>query len=359
MNNYITDEANAPKDPLQRKVRKDKEPEAVFYLGLAQRRDGNSIGVLNSFEDFRNRYPSQTSLSFATMTYRIEAFILLNDIDGAIAEYESMHEIEASGARIAIGAYYIYKHYNKLSSTAGISTPQPLILAQEAKYMHDFNYYSTSPRWQNLIGEADLLRRIGNNVDASKMYELVLNKHSSASDFTDAFRFKVEIGYVESMLEQGQIGRAVAIIDSLLESRPKNLRVKTAAVKVKAGFLLYDPSKTRLRDQIRVIPGELSPEALATASELANSIVKIATFQANDFVATDPDNSGNKYYYPEWWEAQVTQAFVMYQRNRTNPADMGKHITFVNALSLQAPNLGKDVAGPRVAASLKWILSQK
>ena len=359
VNNYITDEANDPKDPLQRKVRKDKEPEAVFYLGLAQRRDGNSIGVLSSFENFLDRYPSQQSLSFATMTYRIEAFILLNDIDGAIAEYEAMHEVEASGARISIGSYYIYKYFNNISSTADLSDPQPLALLQEAKYLHDFNHYSSSPRWQNLIGEADLLSRIGNNVDASKMYALVLNKHASASDFTAAFRFKAEIGYVDSMLEQGQIGRAVVIIDSLLESRPKNLRVKTAAVKVKAGFLLYDPSKTRLRDQIRVIPGELSPEALATASELAQDIVKVATFQANSFVAADPDNSGNKYYYPEWWEAQVTQAFVMYQRHRTNPADVGKHITFVKTLSLQAPNLGKNVAGPRVAASLKWILSQK
>jgi hypothetical protein len=270
-----------------------------------------------------------------------------------------MHEIEASAARISIGAYYIYRHYNNLSSAANIVDQQSPVLIQEAKYLHDFNSYSSAPRWQNLIGEADLLSRIGNHVDASKMYELILNKYASASDFTDAFLFKAEIGYVDAMLEQGQIGRAVVIIDSLLESRPKNLRVKTAAVKVKAGFLLYDPSEARLRDQIRVIPGELSPEALATASEISKSIVKIAEFQANDFVAPDPDNSGNKYYYPEWWEAQVTQAFVLYQRHRTNPADMGKHTKFVKALSLQAPNLGKDVAGPRVAASLKWILSQK
>jgi hypothetical protein len=293
------------------------------------------------------------------MTYRIEAFILLNDIDGAIDEYEAMHEIKASDDRISIGSYYIYKHYNKLSSAADIADQQHLLLVQESKYLHDFNQYSRAPRWQSLIGEADLLGRIGNNVDASKMYELVLGKYASASDFTDAFRFKVEIGYVESMLEQGQIGRTVAIIDSLLESRPKNLRVKMAAIKVKAGFLLYDPSKTRLRDQIRVIPGELSPEALDTASELAKELVKIAEFQANDYVTADPDNSGNKYYYPEWWRGQVTQAFVLYQRHLTNPADMGKHITFVKALSLQAPNLGKNVAGARVAASLKWILDQE
>ena len=359
VNNYITDEANDPKDPLQRKVRKDKEPEAVFYLGLAQRRDKNILGMLNSFENFLGRYPSQPSLAFATMTYRIEAFILLNNIDSAIAEYESMHEIDASSARISIGSYYIYRHYNQLSSEADLLDELSPILMQEAKYLHDFNSYSRAPRWQNLIGEADLLSRIGDHVAASKMYELVLNKHASASDFTDAFRFKTEIGYVDAMLEQGQIGRAVGIIDSLLESRPKNLRVKTAAVKVKAGFLLYDPSKTRLRDQIRVIPGELSPEALATASEISKSIVKITEFQANDFVAADPDNSGNKYYYPAWWESQVTQAFVLYQRNRINPADTGKHIAFVNALRLQAPNLGEDVAGPRIAASLKWILDQK
>ena len=359
VNNYITDEANDPKDPLQRKVRKDKEPEAVFYLGLAQRRDKNILGMLNSFENFLGRYPSQPSLAFATMTYRIEAFILLNNIDSAIAEYESMHEIDASDARISIGSYYIYRHYNQLSSEADLLDQLSPILMQEAKYLHDFNSYSRAPRWQNLIGEADLLSRIGDHVAASKMYELVLNKHASASDFTDAFRFKTEIGYVDAMLEQGQIGRAVGIIDSLLESRPKNLRVKTAAVKVKAGFLLYDPSKTRLRDQIRVIPGELSPEALATASEISKSIVKITEFQANDFVAADPDNSGNKYYYPAWWESQVTQAFVLYQRNRINPADTGKHIAFVNALRLQAPNLGEDVAGPRIAASLKWILDQK
>ncbi len=355
--NYITDKANAPNDPLQRKVRKDKEPEAVFYLGLAQRKDGNSLGVLSSFDSFLERYPAQPSLAYASMTYRIEAFIALNDLKGAISEYESMHAIKASSDRISIGAYYLYKHYSSLASSATLAD-NPSLFAQEVKYMHDFNSFSRAPRWQNLLGEADLLSGMGDHQAAGIMYDFILDNHSSASDFSDAFRFKVEIGYVESMLEQGQIGHAVAIVDSLLESRSKNMRVKVAAVKVKAGFLLFDQSKTRLRDQIRAVPGELTPEALKIASDLAKDIVKTAEFQANTYEAPDPDNSGNKYYYPEWWEAQVTQAYVLYQRHRSNPADMGKHKTFVEGLRLQAPNLGKDIAGPRVAASLRWILDQ-
>jgi hypothetical protein len=346
LNDFVTNSDNDPKDPLQRKVRKDKVPEAVFYLGLAQRKGGNHLAVLASYENFLERFPEQASLAYAAMTYNIEALIKLNDIDGAIAEYESMHEKKASNARLSIGAYYLYIHYK--SATTGAKAEDKMALTTlQAKYIHDFNAYSVAPRWQNLLGEADLLSSISEFGEAGAIYEVILDKYSSSADFTEAFRFKVQIGYIEALLSQRQTGRAVPLVNALLKSRPNNLRVKTAAVKVKAGFLLY------INNRIVEVPGEGTETALTTASELSGEIIRLASFQAED-----QDPPLNKFYYPAWWEAQVTHAYVLYQRNLTSPADLGKHQQFVQGLMRQAPNLGEDIAGRRISESLKWVLNR-
>ncbi|MFT7516563.1 MAG: TolA-binding protein [Myxococcota bacterium] len=346
LNDYITDANNDPQDPLQRKVRKDKEPEAVFYLGLAQRKDNNHLAVLTSFEGFSERYPDQASLAHATMTYRIEAYIALDDVDSAIAEYESMHANSASDSRLSIGAYYIYLHY-RVQTEAAIGEDRLASLELQAKYIHDFNKYAADPRWQNLLGEADLLTSLSEFKDAGKLYELILTKHAKSSDFSDSFKFKTQIGFVESLLAQRQIGKAVPLINAMLESRPSNLRVKTAAVKVKAGFLLY------INNRIVEVPGEGTEEALTTASGLSTEIIRLAAYQADNETP-----SINKFFYPDWWEAQVTHGYVLYQRNLTSPADLGAHKKFVEGLMRQAPELGEDVVGPRVSESLKWILNR-
>ncbi len=343
INNFITNPANEPQDPLQRKVRNDKHPEALFYLGLAERKAGNYLGVLANFENFLENFPEQPSLAYASMTYRIEAFIKLNNIESAIDEYQSMHQKQASESRLSIGAYYLYLHFKKETEAAEAESKQEL-LVQQAKFIHDFNKHATSPRWQNLLGEADLYSAIGEFKEAGLIYEKILNDYSTSPDFSEAFEFKVQMGLVESLLAQRQTGRAVPIVNELIEARPKNLRVKSAAVKVKAGFLLY------INNRVVEVPGEGTEEALTTATKLASEIIKLAAYQAD---TQDPPL--NKFYYPAWWEAQVTQAYVLYQRNLNSPADLGKHKKYVDGLMRQAPNLGEDIAGRRVSESLKWI----
>ena len=346
IDNYIADAANDPQDPLQRKIRKDKEPEAVFYLGLAQRKNGNNLGVLSTFDNFLERYSDQPSLAYAAMSYCVEAHISLENIDGAIAAYQDMHAKGASDARISIAAYYLYMHYRSATEAASAEDKLALIPLQ-AKYVHDFNAYSSAPRWQNLLSEADLLTKISKFKEAGELYETVLNDHSKAKDFTAAFAFKTQIGFVESLLAQRQIGKAVPLVDAMLKERPENLRVKSAAVKVKAGFLLY------INNRVVEVPGQGTEEALATASKLASEIIKLAAFQADNSTP-----SINKYYYAPWWEAQLTQAYVLYQRNLTSPADLGKHQKFVKGLQRQAPELGADIVGRRISESLKWLLNR-
>ena len=343
LNEYIKDPSNDPQDPRQRKVRRDKEPVAIFYLGLAHRNSGNFLAVLSTFENFLSKFPTQKDLAYATMTYRIESYIALKQIDAAKKEYEQMFEVGAIDSRKSIGAYYLYRHFGAeaemLKGESRIET-----LKEVAKYFNDFNSYATSPRWQNLLAEAEVLSELGDHKNAAELYERILQTATKENDYTAAFDFKIKIGYVESLLQLRQIGKAVPMVDDLLTTRGKNLRVKSAAVKVKAGFLLYE------KNRVIEVPGEGTEEALKTASTLAEEIIKLAAYDAEQ-----QDPPVNKYYHPAWWEAQLTYSYVLYQRNMSNPADVGKHREKVSALRRQAPGLGEDIVGRRVSEPLKWL----
>ena len=213
--------------------------------------------------------------------------------------------------------------------------------------LSSYNAYSSNKRWSNLLGEADLWSQVGDFEKAAALYQTVLDKYGNQSDFTDAFAFKTQIGLVEALLQLRRLGEAVPLVNTLYESRPKNLRVRIAVVKVKAGFLIWDGN------QVLEVPGEGTPEALELATTMATDLINAAKFEAGE-----EDPPLNYFNYGPWWEAKLMHAYVLFQRGKTIPADLGKHKKLVSSLQKQAPDLGESVAGQRMSQSLLWLLNR-
>ncbi|MGB0953926.1 MAG: hypothetical protein ACPG31_11935 [Planctomycetota bacterium] len=351
---YVADAANAPKDPRQRKVRRESEPQGVFYLGrtyreLAKAGDASAWPkVLETYEGMLERFPDQPELAYAGMSYRVEAMVRMGDVEGAEAEYAAMLAIPATSSRLAIASFSLYLHYKAATEDPNLPVDQigPNRLKQ-AEYLSAYNAYSTTKRWSNLLGEADLWSQVGDFEQAAVLYQTVLDKYSSAAGFSEAFAFKTQIGLVEALLQLRRLGEAVPLVDAMHESRPKNLRVRIAVVKVKAGFLIWDGR------QILEVPGEGTPEALALASEMASDLINAAKHEAGQ-----QDPPLNYFNYGPWWEAKLMQAYVLFQRGKTIPEDLGKHKRLVSSLQKQAPDLGESVSGKRMSQSLLWLLNR-
>lgn len=351
---YVADAAHAPKDPRERKIRRESEPQGVFYLGRTYREmakagdQGAWQQVLSTYEGMLERFPDQPELGYAAMSYRVEAFVKLGEIEAAEAEYEAMLAIPATNSRLALASFALYLHYT--AETKNPDTEPGLVndlRMKEAEFLSAYNAYSTNKRWSNLLGEADLWSQVGDFDKAAVLYQTVLDKYGNQNDFTQAYSFKTQIGLVEALLQLRRLGEAVPLVDALHSERPKNLRVRIAVVKVKAGFLIWDGR------QILEVPGEGTPEALELASKMATELINAAKHEAG---TQDPPL--NYFNYGPWWEAKLMQAYTLYQRGKTIPADAGKHKKLITSLQKQAPELGESVAGPRMAQSLLWLLNR-
>ncbi len=349
LNNYITAEENTPSDPRSRKVRADSEPLAAFNVGRIYRAkakagDTNSWPlVLSSFENLRERYPTQQSLADDAMRYRIEAFLNLGKVEDAEAEYQAMLAVPASDVRISIGAFYLYSAWAKTVDQAEDLEARLAAKERELQYLHAYNSFASNPRWQNLLGEANLQMEMDHPEVASGLYQRILNDFEKASDMTDISRFSARIGFVESLLAMRRVGEAVPVVEALVQQKPKNLRVKIAVVKVKAGFLAWDGRN------VLEVPGEGTLEALELAKQMASDLVQLGKYEAEQ-------EGKNPFYYAPWWEAKLSQAYVYYQLGKTDPAEAGKHKRMIESLQKQDPTLGEGVAGKRISESFKWLL---
>jgi tetratricopeptide (TPR) repeat protein len=355
LENFITDPANAPQDPRQRKIRSEGEPTAVFYLGhtfraLAKAGDASKWqDVLNAFEGMVDKYPDQPDLTHAGMSYRVEAFLRVMQNSDAISEYEAMLALPAGKSRLSIAAFYIYQAYSGLVTTADPDMEIDALWAlkgEQAKYLSDYNRYSRSPRLSNLVIEADLWAALGDYKKSSVLFQRVMDDYSKDAAYSTAMHFKVRMGLVESLLQIRQLGVAVPLVEELATEKPKNLRVMIAVVKVKAGFLVYEDGK------VIEVPGEGTTEALEQATAMASTLVKLAKSNAGK-----EDPPVNYFRFGPWWEAKLMYGYVLYQRNLTNPADSGKHKKSVESLQKQAPQLGENVLGKRMSESLRWLLN--
>ena len=355
LDDYITDPANAPQDPRQRKIRSEGEPTAVFYLGhtyraLAKAGDASKWqDVLDSYEGMVDKYPDQPDLTHAGMSYRVEAFLQLMKSSEAIAEYEAMLALPAGKSRLSIAAFYLYQAYSGFIATADPDMEIDALWAlkqEQAKYLSDYNRFSRSPRLSNLVIEADLWSTLGEFDKSSVLFQRVMDDYSKDASYSTAMHFKVRMGLVESLLQIRQLGAAVPLVEELAVEKPKNLRAMIAVVQVKAGFLVYEDGK------VIEVPGEGTTEALEQASEMANTLIKLAKSNAGK-----QDPPVNYFRFAPWWEAKLMHGYVLYQRNLNNPADSGLHKRAVESLQKQAPQLGENVSGKRMSESLRWLLN--
>ncbi|MFK5955219.1 MAG: hypothetical protein QM477_02105 [Planctomycetota bacterium] len=352
LEDYIANPANAPKDGAQRAARRSTAPEAVSYLGrtyraLAKAGDDSAWQkVIDTYADMLDRFPDQPDLGYLGMAYRTEAFVRQGKITEAEAEYQSMLDISASPNRLSVAAYSLFLHFKAEDENAVDATASGENRSKEAEYLSAYNSFSTTKRWANLLGEADLWMQLGNYEKSAALFQLVLDKYATGKSFTEAFRFKTQIGLVESLLQLRRTGEAIPLVNKLYEQSPKNLRVRSAVVKVKAGFLVYNGI------QVLEVPGEGTPEALALAATMASELIKVAKFEADR-----QQPSINPYAYAPWWEAKLNQGYVLYQQGKSDPAQAGKHTKMVSSLQRQAPDLGESIAGKRMSQSLLWLLN--
>ena len=350
---YLADPANQPTDPVERKIRRESEPTAVFYLGrtyreMAKRGDASAWNkVLSTYEDFVSTYPDQPALGHAAMSYRVEAFLRIASVDSALAEYQAMLDLPAEKSRLSIAAYFLYSHFGKVLE-GDMEGPQRIELTGlQARYLSDYNRFARAPRFQNLVIEGDLWASLGDFSKSAVLFQRVLDDHSKAQGFDAPMEFKVRMGLIESLLQTRKLGQAVPLVEAVMKEKPNNFRVMNAVVKVKAGFLVYENGK------IFEVPGEGTAESLELATEMVTKLVKIAK---NNAGKEDPPL--NYYSFAPWWEAKLMQGYVLYQRNLTIPGDAGAHRTMVQGLERQAPQLGEDIVGERMSASLRWLLSR-
>jgi hypothetical protein len=355
LENYITDPANAPQDPRQRKIRSEGEPTAVFYLGHTYRalaKAGDTAkwqDVLDTYAGMVERFPDQPDLTHAGMSYRVEAFLRLNKISEALSEYETMLALPAGKSRLSLAAFYIYQAHSAMVEAADPDMEVEALWdlkQKQVKYLSDYNRYSRTPRLSNLVIEADLWAALGDYSKSAVLYQRLMDDYSKDPGYSAAMHFKVRIGLVESLLQIRQLGTAVPLVEELAAEKPKNLRVMIAVVKVKAGFLVYEDGK------VIEVPGEGTTEALEQASAMANTLVKLAKSNAGK-----EDPPVNYFRFAPWWEAKLMHGYVLYQRNLNNPADSGKHKKMVEGLQKQAPQLGENVSGKRMSESLRWLLN--
>ena len=355
-NNYLTNPANAPQDPLGRKTRKETEPSCIFYLGHTYRQIAKSgddavwQDVIDTFEGFVEAFPDQPDLTHAGMGYRVDAFLQLDNLDLAIAEYEKMGALPAIKTRLSIAGFYLYQHHSNLLKDApeDIEVEQRLAwMEEQAKYMAAYNRYSRTARMTNLVAEADLWAALGHFEKSAILLQRVMDDYSNDASYSDEMDFKVRMGLIESLLQTRKVGVAVPLVEKVMQEKPNNLRVMNAVVKVKAGFLIYED------DKVIEVPGEGTPEALALASQMVTKLVQLATANAGK---VDPPL--NYYYYPPWWEAKLMQAYVLYQRSQTIAEDAGAHKKMVEGLQRQDPDLGGELAGAgkRISEPLRWLL---
>jgi len=356
LDNYITDPANEPQDPRQRKVRREGEPSAVFYLGrtyraLAKAGDRSAwMKVLETYEGMVDKYPDQPDLTHAALSYRVEAFLQLSQENEAVAEYEAMLALPAVQVRLSIAAFYLYQYFTAELKIQESPEAEELLamLENQAKYFSDYNRYSRTQRLGNLVVEADFWAALGQFDKSAVLFQRVLDDFRTDPGYDDRMHFKVRIGLVDSLLQTRNLGVAVPLVEELAIEKPNNLRVMNAVVKVKAGFLVYENGK------VIEVPGEGTTEALEQATSMVTTLVSLA--KAN---AKKEDPPVNYFKFAPWWEAKLMHGYVLYQRNLTVAADQGKHQTMVKSLQRQAERLGENVpgAGKRVSECLRWLLN--
>ena len=352
---YLPDPAHTPSDNVGRKYREEKEPLAVFYLARTHRAlarsgedpDTHWRAVIDSLEGFAERFPRQVPLAAAGITYRIDAFVALIEIDAAEQDYLALKALNAGERYTAGAAYRLYSYFE----TLGVEGER-----KAAQYLGEMNANNGRPQWGSLLREGGLRLAIGEPGRAEQLYSQVLDNFSS--ELSENQLLSTRMSLVDALLEQRKVGLAVPIIEEVYAVKPNRRDVKQAVVKVKLGFLLYE------NEQVIEVPGEASdttdPEAAAAALKLATDEIGVL-LQLAQAEAAQLETPVSYFEYAPWWQAKLSQGYMLLLKGRIDASSSGEHVRLVESLQFQAPNLGANVpgAGERVAKCFQWLLTQR
>jgi len=353
---YIPDPENTPADAAGRKARRGASAKADYYRGQARVLQAAAAGpghpeawekVLQEFDGYLDRHPQQTEYGAAAKYARINAFLALGRAEEAVAEYESMVAKNLSKRFQESAAFSLFMHFDGLfQKEGGKAKGKPSkYLTAAANYLHIANSLDNHPKWQNLQKEARYHLQLGEVSTSSDLLQKILKDYNEKDGLTDQWRFFVELDLLDALLAQDKTGAAAPIVDRLLKSHPKNLRVMLAAVKVLAGFPVW-------RDGgVVEVPGVGTPEAFQKAAELVKGLALRAGADAKE-------KEINKYSYAPYWQAKFAQAYILYRRSKTDGTYRGRHRTLIDQLKKLAPSMGGDVVGEDLPRLFQWLRQQ-
>jgi hypothetical protein len=132
----------------------------------------------------------------------------------------------------------------------------------------------------------------------------------------------------------------------MLASKPTNLKVMQAALKIKVGYPRVE--KGRVKEVIT----ETTAESLAVADEIIQKLILLAE---NDAKNADL----NKYLFADYWHIKVMQAYLLYVHSKADSSFKGKHNELIRGLERLAPDLGLNVVGQDTVTLFKWLKTKQ
>ncbi|HBF23535.1 MAG TPA: hypothetical protein DDW23_06965, partial [Planctomycetes bacterium] len=216
------------------------------------------------------------------------------------------------------------------------------LLTEAVDYLETSNQTTDSAKWPNIQTEARIRLELSQPKPAAELFRALLDEFSEDPTFDASSKFYARIDLVDAHLLLQQPAAVTEVMDALLAERPKNLRVKEAAVKIKAGYLIVQDG------QEVEIPGEGTPEAFKQSLTLIGELLQLAELAA--------EKEGiNKYSHGAYWEAKFQQAYILYRWSKIDSTHKDKHRKLIDSLERLAPDLGKEAAGDDIQRMFLWL----
>jgi hypothetical protein len=347
---FVVNPENTPVDARARKTRRDMMAQADFYLGRCYRSQAKAAKagaweqLRNHLTGFGERYPDQTEFVHTAIYYRLESYIALGQTKEALAAFDELQAVQASDRVMQISAFILYRDFIKRSENDDEPTP---LRKTATTFLHTANALAPTPAWQNLITEANLHLEFGEYKTTQEIIERVLRDYAAEQSFAQgSSRFYAQLTLVEAYLFQDNLPAAAPLVDSMLASKPTNLKVMQAALKIKVGYPRVE--KGRVKEVIT----ETTAESLAVADEIIQKLILLAE---NDAKKADL----NKYLFADYWHIKVMQAYLLYVHSKADSSFKDKHNELIRGLERLAPDLGLNVVGQDTVTLFKWLKTKQ
>lgn len=348
---WVANPENRPQTSRGRKYRLDATAQADFYRGqvLVRQAEQNQAGawenVVKIYAGYPERHPDQRDYIAAAYVSMIRGHIALGQIAPSTETFQTLSAADLSPARVAQGAHALYSHWSAAGKAATEEAVRKEAMGKAADYLGISNRSASRKNWQNLLQEARIRLKIDQPANASRLLSGILEDFAEDASLTETHRFFLRMDLVEAEMAQFRTAVAGPIVEDLLEERPTNLRAMQAAVKVLGGWAVLRNGK------VIEVPGADTEGAADRSLALLTTLTQIAEHNAD---LADI----NKFDSPDYWQARLQYAYLLYRRAKVDPSVKGKHIQLIESLKRLAPDLGEAVAGKDTRRIFLWLESR-